>query len=161
LNYSKLVRGEIALAPVNLDTLIRDIIKEYPAYQNSGGKIHIDGSLPTVLGNEALLTQCLSNLLGNAFKFVKKDQSPEVRLWAQTEGKFVRLWVEDNGIGIDPGHHERIFKVFERIHAPHEYPGTGIGLAIARKAAERMGGQIGVESKPGHGSKFWMSLPKA
>jgi signal transduction histidine kinase len=73
----------------------------------------------------------------------------------------VRLWVEDNGIGIAPEHHERVFRVFERLHAAEEYPGTGIGLAIVRKGAERMGGRAGLESTPGQGSRFWIELSLA
>jgi signal transduction histidine kinase len=72
----------------------------------------------------------------------------------------VRLWVEDNGIGIAPEHRQRIFKVFERLHGEESYPGTGIGLAIVKKGVERMGGRVGVESDPGHGSRFWIELPE-
>jgi len=74
-------------------------------------------------------------------------------------GGRVRLWIEDNGIGIAPEHHERIFRVFERLHRATDYPGTGIGLAIVRKAMERMGGSVGVESALGRGSRFWIELP--
>ncbi|HEX4120951.1 MAG TPA: HAMP domain-containing sensor histidine kinase, partial [Verrucomicrobiae bacterium] len=72
----------------------------------------------------------------------------------------VRLWIEDNGIGIDADGKPRLFQMFQRIHS-EAYPGTGIGLAIVRKAVERMGGEAGVESKPGKGSRFWLQLPKA
>jgi len=75
-------------------------------------------------------------------------------------GEVVRLWVEDNGIGIAPEYHERIFRVFERLHDIEAYPGTGIGLAIVRKGAERMGGRVGVESEVGKGSRFWVELPR-
>ena len=77
------------------------------------------------------------------------------------DGKFVRLWIEDNGIGIAPEYHERIFRMFERLPAAGVYPGTGIGLAILRKRAERMGGRGGVESVTGTGSRFWLELPAA
>jgi signal transduction histidine kinase len=73
----------------------------------------------------------------------------------------VRLWIEDNGIGVAPEHHERIFGVFERLHRATDYPGTGIGLAIVRKAVERMGGRVGVESALGKGSRFWVELAAA
>ena len=70
----------------------------------------------------------------------------------------VRLWFEDNGIGIDPRHHERIFEMFTRVHPEERYAGTGIGLAIVRKAVQRMNGEIGVESEAGKGSRFWLLL---
>lgn len=81
-------------------------------------------------------------------------------LWpsCQSPKQWVRLWVEDNGIGIDPEHQERIFQVFERLHGTEVYPGTGIGLAIARKGVERMGGRVGVESQLRQGSRFWVEL---
>jgi signal transduction histidine kinase len=74
------------------------------------------------------------------------------------EGTIVRVWVEDNGIGIAPEHHRRIFEVFERLHGTEEYPGTGIGLAIVRKGVERMEGSVGVESSVAAGSRFWIEL---
>jgi len=73
----------------------------------------------------------------------------------------VRLWVEDNGIGIDPRYHDRVFGVFERLHTQEQYPGTGIGLAIVRKCMERMGGRAAVESEIGKGSRFWVEAPAA
>jgi signal transduction histidine kinase len=73
----------------------------------------------------------------------------------------VRLWIEDNGIGIPAEYQERIFEVFERLHGPDAYAGTGIGLAIVRRGVERMGGQVGVVSAPGQGSRFWIALPPA
>jgi signal transduction histidine kinase len=76
------------------------------------------------------------------------------------QGQWVRLWVEDNGIGIDEEYHQRIFDVFERLHGVEVYPGIGIGLAIARRAIERMNGQVGLESTPGQGSRFWICLRK-
>ena len=111
-----------------------------------------------VLGHEALATQCLSNLLDNAVKFVAPGVHPQVRVWTEPRANRVRVWVEDNGIGVSKEYHERIFRMFERLHANERYPGTGIGLAIVRKAVERMGGQAGVESEPGKGSRFWLDL---
>jgi signal transduction histidine kinase len=84
-----------------------------------------------------------------------------VTIRAESRGNRVRIWIEDNGIGIALQDQERIFKMFERVDTPQDYEGTGIGLAIVRKAAERMGGAVGVESSPGQGSRFWLEFNQA
>jgi len=114
---------------------------------------------PHVKGHRATLVQVVMNLVSNATKFVAPDVTPCVRVRAESRDGCVRLWVEDNGIGIAPEHHERIFRVFERLDPATNYPGTGIGLAIVCKAMERMGGRVGVESELGRGSRFWIELP--
>ena len=111
------------------------------------------------MANEAGLTQCFSNLLDNAVKFVEAGQMPRVRVWAENGGEFVRFWFEDNGIGIAPEYHAKIFEMFERLN--QTYSGTGIGLALVRKVVERMGGKVGVESAHGKGSRFWLELRPA
>ena len=84
-----------------------------------------------------------------------------VRIWAEDQGVRFRIWVEDHGIGIPQDAREKIFGMFQRLHRSEEYPGTGIGLALVRKVVQRMGGNVGVESVPGQGSKFWVELPRA
>jgi signal transduction histidine kinase len=111
-----------------------------------------------VTGHAVLLSQAITNLVSNAVKFVAPGTSPRVRLWSENRGERIRLWVEDNGIGIAPEHHPRLFKVFERLHGRDVYPGTGIGLAIVRRCAERIGGSAGFESDEGKGSRFWIDL---
>jgi signal transduction histidine kinase len=86
---------------------------------------------------------------------------PEVRIRGERNGGVVRLWFEDNGIGIKPEYQSRLFGMFERIHPADKFQGTGIGLAIVRKSVERMGGKVGMESDGVHGSKFWIQLPAA
>jgi signal transduction histidine kinase len=113
-----------------------------------------------VLGHEASLTQCIFNLLGNAAKFVPTGSSARIRVWTEDRDAQVRVWFEDHGIGIASADLERIFTLFERVHSVDRYEGTGIGLAIVRKAVERMGGAVGVESELGKGSKFWIQLKK-
>src|SRR5204863_3007187 len=95
----------------------------------------------------------------NAVKFCAEGVTPEVTVWEEKKGDMVRVWVEDNGIGIAPEHRERIFRIFERLHDRDRYTGTGIGLAIVQKAITRMGGRVGVESEVGRGSRFWFELP--
>ncbi|HXF10843.1 MAG TPA: ATP-binding protein, partial [Desulfuromonadaceae bacterium] len=161
LSYTRVLHTPLATTPVDLDRLTRDIIETYPNGQAIQPEIHIHGRLPAVLGNEALLTQCISNLLGNGAKFVSDGTTPKIDVSAEAVGEdSVRISFKDNGIGIAPEDHSRIFRLFERIHPSTEYEGTGIGLTIVRKAAERMAGQVGFESAPGKGSNFWIQLKK-
>jgi signal transduction histidine kinase len=158
LDYTKVLSGGLVQEPVDLDRLVRDILDTYPDWRPPKAEIRIEGTLPKMLGNEAFLTQCLSNLLSNAIKFVSPGTVPSIRIWADANGDQVRLCIKDNGIGIASAEHARIFRMFERLHPAAEYEGTGIGLIIARKAAERMGGEIGFDSEAGRGSLFWIRL---
>ncbi len=158
LNYSKVVRQELELGPVNAGALLRGMVESYPQFQRPRADICIEGDIPLVLANEAGLTQCFSNLLGNAVKFVHPDRVPKVRVWAEGRGDQVRLWFEDNGIGIAKEHQDQIFLMFQRLSKSYE--GTGIGLALVRKTVERMAGKTGVESEPGQGSRFWIELKR-
>jgi nitrogen fixation negative regulator NifL len=166
LSYSKAVRQDLPLEPVELFQLLDGLVKTYPNLQPDQAEIQIDPDLPTVLGNEAALTQCFGNLLGNAVKFAKPGTKPQVCIRTEmlntrlsTLNPMVRIWVEDHGIGIPKAAWERIFGLFQR--ATEKQEGTGIGLAIVRKVVERMGGKVGVESEPGQGSRFWVELPLA
>jgi signal transduction histidine kinase len=136
--------------------LLHDILGTYPDLSARRDSIHLDGTLPTVIGNEAALTQCFSNLLANALKFAQPGRPVQVRVWAEDRGRQVRLHFEDNGIGIPEELHERIFELFQRASDSGE--GTGIGLPIVKKSVERMGGKVGVVSTPGVGSTFWLEL---
>ncbi|MGN6644535.1 MAG: PAS domain-containing sensor histidine kinase, partial [Verrucomicrobiota bacterium] len=159
LNYSKVVQGELPLTPIDPGALLRGIIDSYPQFQPPQAEIHLETGFPLVIGNKAGLTQCFSNLLGNAVKFVEPGQLPQVRVWPEARGPQVRLWFEDNGIGIDPEQQNRVFVMFQRLSK--DYEGTGIGLALVRKVVERMKGKVGFESEPGKGSRFWVELQKA
>lgn len=162
LSYSRLSRAEIELAPVPLDAVVRDAGREIePALRERAGALAVEDRLPEVLAHRPTLFQVLVNLMGNAILYVAPEVAPRIRVRAEERVGRVRLWIEDNGIGISPEHHERIFQVFERLHGSEAYPGTGIGLAIVRKGAERMGGSAGVESAPGEGSRFWIELGRS
>ncbi len=157
LRYSKLAHQEFVRRPVDLSTLMRGLIETYPHLQADRADIQIEGRLPVVLGDEAALTQCFTNLLSNAVKFVKPGTRPRVRVSSEMKEGAVRIWVKDNGIGIAPQAQRRLFKMFQPLADNPE--GTGIGLAIVRKVVERMNGRVGVDSRPGRGSRFWVELP--
>jgi len=160
LNYNKVVIQKLPLKPVDLGELLRGMVRTYPNLQ--AAEIRLELGELVVLGNESLLTQCFGNLLDNAVKFVAQGVKPRVRLWAE-DSKIdnqpaTSICVEDNGIGIPSEAQEKIFGMFQRMHAKGEYPGTGIGLAIARKAVERMKGRVSIESEPGKGTRFHIEL---
>lgn len=159
LSYSKAVRQELALVPVDAEELLRGIIYSYPTLQPPSSQIHVERGIPKVLGNEAGLTQCFSNLLTNAVKFVKPGVVPQIRVSAEQIDGHVRIWFHDNGIGIPVSAQKNLFKMFQR--GSKEYEGTGIGLALVRKVASRMRGRVGVEPNPGGGSSFWLEFAAA
>jgi PAS domain S-box-containing protein len=161
LVYSRVSKTRVELAPVNLCRLIGAICREHEEFCPPRAEVRIDGTLGTVLGNEAYLTQTVTNLLGNAVKFVAPERSPDVRIWSERRGSNLRVHFQDNGIGIAPEHHARIFDIFERLHRHGTYEGTGVGLAIVRRAVQRMNGSVGVESRAGGGAVFWVELPAA
>src|SRR5581483_2265153 len=161
LSYTRILHTPLPMGPLDLDRLVRDIIETYPNEQAIKPEIQIKGKLPVVLGNEALLTQCISNLLGNGVKFVSPGTTPQMEISAkEVEDNSIRISFKDNGIGIALENHNRIFRLFERIHPATEFEGTGIGLTIVRKSAERMGARVGFESALGKGSNFWIQITK-
>jgi PAS domain S-box-containing protein len=156
LSFTRAVLHELPLQPINLSILLRGMIDTYPNLQPKLADIAIEGALPTIVGNESLLTQCFANLLDNAVKFVPPGVRPQVRIRAEPNGTTVRIWIEDNGIGIPKHSQSRLFGMFQKLDT--QYEGTGIGLAIVRKVAQRMGGSVGLESDAGSGSRFWVDL---
>jgi len=159
LAYGRVAREEIRLEPIDLRGFLADVIACNGVDRE--GKLIIAPKMAPVIANRFLLEQCLNNLLGNAFKFVPEGATAEVRIWTESRPGWVRLCIQDNGIGIDPIFHEKIFSIFERVGELQKYEGTGIGLAIVNRAVQRMGGSCGVESSPGKGSRFWVDLPPA
>jgi signal transduction histidine kinase len=158
LSYSRVARIDLPLAALDVGVLLRGMLETYPAFQPPHAHVELEGDFPRVRANEAALTQCISNLLGNAVKFVAPGVTPRVRVWAETRDERVRLFFQDNGIGIEKEAHENIFKMFHRLSK--RYEGTGVGLSIVKKAVEKMRGKVGVESEPGKGSTFWLELER-
>jgi PAS domain S-box-containing protein len=163
LNYNKLVRETPVITDVDLGNLLRGMVESYPNLQPPAADIELDFAKLMVLGNEALLTQCFGNLMDNAVKFVAPAVKPHARIWAEpsmiNQQPATAVLIKDNGVGIEKRLHERIFKMFQR-HAGDEHSGTGIGLAIVRKAVEHMHGRISLESEPGKGTCFRVELPR-
>jgi PAS domain S-box-containing protein len=161
LSFARLSRSEIKVAPLQLDRLINEIVQERPNLQEPATQVKIESPLLPVMGHDAAMTQILTNLLENAAKFVPPGTKPQILVYTERRGKCVRLCIRDNGIGIEPEAQRRLFALFQRLPTIERYQGTGIGLAIVRKAAERMDGSVGVDSLPGKGSTFWVELPAA
>lgn len=160
LAYGRLGQMEVSLDTIHteraLDAALNLLATEISAKH---AQIEIYRPLVPVIGNDTVLRQILLNLLSNALKYVRDGTNPRIQVWTSRVGDNVRLCVKDNGIGIAHKDHERIFNVFERLHTNEEYPGTGIGLAVVARGAERIGGRAGVESVLNQGSTFWIELP--
>jgi signal transduction histidine kinase len=162
LTYSRLGRAELSLGPVSTESVLDEALAQIDGeIKERGAQVTVERPLPRLVAHRATLSQILTNLLANAVKFVAPGTAPRVTVRAEPRDEWVRLWVEDNGIGVAPQHHERIFRAFERLHGLDTYAGTGIGLAIVQKGVARLGGQAGVESEPGRGSRFWVELRSA
>jgi PAS domain S-box-containing protein len=156
LAYSQLARSPQELRAVNLDETMRDILRSHTDFSAERAEVEIQGRLPTVNGNDVLLTQCFSNLLHNAIKFVGPGVRPRVRITSSEHAEIARVVIADNGIGIPREAMVRIFEPFRREHA--HYDGTGIGLAIVQRVVDQLGGRVGVDSEVGKGSRFWVEL---
>ena len=165
LQYSRAgTRGQ-PFGPVNFEVVLSWTLTNLNFAIDEAGAIITHDPLPTVAADETQVIQLIQNLIGNAIKF-RDEMPPEIHIGAErragsSQGE-ADIWlfsVRDNGIGIDPQYSERIFQIFQRLHSRHEYPGTGIGLAVCRRIVERHGGRIWVESTPGQGSTFYFTLP--
>ena len=158
LRYARVGTDAHASEQVDLQALVGDALHDLQrAIQFAEATVEV-GELPTVEGNRVLLSQLLQNLVGNAIKF-RSEEPPNIRIDARRDGADWVVTVTDNGIGFPPERAEQLFDMFERLHSKDEYPGTGIGLAIARKIVDRHGGRIWAESNPGGGATFGFTLP--
>jgi PAS domain S-box-containing protein len=160
LSYAQLRSEEIPKEPIDLRRLALGVVGLMSEeIRNRQGRIDVEEGSAIISANPVLLGQAVMNLISNALKFVVPGRSPEVRLIVEKTDGRVRLSVQDNGIGVAREHLGRIFGLFQRLNRLEDYPGTGIGLALVRRAVERMGGSVGVLSTPGAGSTFWIEFP--
>jgi light-regulated signal transduction histidine kinase (bacteriophytochrome) len=159
LTYSRAGRDDQPLAPVATREVVEHVLESLRA-QDDAREAHVTlGELPTVQGDPHQLGQLFQNLIGNALKFVPPERTPEISVAAERDGAAWRFTVADNGIGLEPAYAERIFRMFQRLHTRDDYPGTGIGLAIAKKVIERHDGDIWAEPAPDGGTRFHFTLP--
>ncbi len=162
VQYSRLSRAPTAFETVDVEEILRDLRTEHQGFiADRHARLEVQAPLPFVLASRLLLAQALGHLLTNALKFCAPGKPPVVRITAQETEKTVVLTVTDEGIGIAPEHQERVFKIFEKLHTNAAYPGTGMGLALVRRATERMRGRVWLESALGAGTRFHLELPKA
>ncbi|TWU04292.1 sensor histidine kinase [Stieleria varia] len=166
LIYSRLGYSDLRLRVVGLDAVVNEAMEALRAeIQSSEAIVNVRSPLPTVIGDHATLVDVFYNLIGNAIKFVAKDRQPIVNVYGESltadnaAPTRVRIWVDDNGIGVNEAYCERIFRVFSRLHGVERYPGTGIGLAIVARACEKLNGSCGMEPQQDEGSRFWIELP--
>ena len=160
LTISRISNSKLKLEPLLLTPILNSLVREYPNLHPSVARIEV-AEIPAVIGHESLCIQVFSNLLSNAAKFVPPRTIPQIRVGAEGKGDSIRITVSDNGIGISPEFHQKVFGMFERLDPENQYGGTGIGLAIVRRAVEKMNGRVGIESDGKHGSCFWVELPAA
>jgi len=158
LAFSRVTTKGHEFKPVEADAALKLALANLKvAIEESQASVTFD-PLPVVNADSAQLTQLFQNLIGNAIKFRRKEP-PQVHVSVEKRAKDWEFSVRDNGIGIEPQHLERIFVIFQRLHTAAQFPGTGIGLAICKKIAERHGGNLWVTSKPDAGSTFHFTIP--
>jgi len=168
LTFSRVTTKAKPFVPVNLEKVTREVLSDLEvSIEQSGATIEID-DLPEIDADPTQMRQLMQNLIGNALKFHHKDTSPFIKISAQTSenhsndngnGRLCEIMVRDNGIGFDEKYLDRIFTVFQRLHGRTDYEGSGVGLAVCRKIAERHHGTITAESSPDKGSTFIVVLP--
>jgi PAS domain S-box-containing protein len=162
LKYSRLSRENIELRRVSLEEEVKEVMSLlHESIRAKGAEIQVEGPLPDVHAQSDYLLQILINLLTNGMKFMRPEVTPVLHIWAETKEDRVRLFVRDNGIGIPEEYRDKIFHLFERLHPDGTFEGTGVGLAIAQKAASRIHATIGLTSGAEPGSTFWVDLQAA
>ena len=170
LTFSRVTTKAQPFVAVDLAEVAKCVVSDLEArVERSGGRVEM-GEMLTLDADPLQMRQLLQNLIGNGLKFHKPDEPPLVKVWCErvasggdnegtVGGDLCRLFVEDNGIGFDEKYLDRIFTVFQRLHGRHQYEGTGVGLAVVRRIAERHGGSVTATSEPGRGSTFVVTLP--
>ena len=159
LRYSRLEQQALPHSIINLRAMIDGVMMEQLRGAASPPAVHIDLPPCDLRGEPVSVRQALVNLVGNAIKFSRNVSQPEIHIGGRVTGGELVLRIQDNGIGFDSSESERIFGLFERLHMPDDYEGTGVGLAIVKLVMDKHGGRVWAESSPGKGSTFYLAFP--
>ena len=159
LLFSRSGAEPISKQPIALSDIVAEVLEEQRSAMQSCGATATVGALPMVTADRAQLLNVVRSLLSNALKFRHPDRPPVVRVSATAGEHDTLIEIEDNGIGFESRFAKKVFRIFQRLNARSKFAGTGIGLAICKRAVERHGGAIGARSEPGSGSVFWFTLP--
>jgi signal transduction histidine kinase len=161
LCFTRVAQGVEEFETVDVEKVLRDVVQDYAAMTLPHVELSIERPLHPVTGSHVLLVQCLANLLENSVKFVAEGGRAQIRIWTEKVDGSVRVHVQDSGIGIPPEFASKIFSPFQRGHANAGYEGTGIGLAIVKKAVAKMHGTVSMKSEVGKGTTFTLEFPEA
>lgn len=160
LSFSRMSRQHLNKRPVKLDLIVREVLEEL-SREREGRNVEIDlKPLPDCLGDASLLRQVYVNLLSNAFKFTRQKEKAVIEIGCLAVDPELVCYVRDNGAGFDMRYAQKLFGVFQRLHSPSEFEGTGVGLSIVRRIITRHGGRIWAEAEPDNGAAFYFTLPK-
>lgn len=160
LTFSRVTTQAKPFEPTDLNQVVGDVLSDLELRIEQAGATIEKGDLPVIDADSVQLRQLFQNLIANALKFQRPGVAPRVAISARDEGRHVVLSVADNGIGFEEKYLDRIFTIFQRLHGKHQYEGTGVGLAVCRRIAERHGGTITAKSTPGEGATFLVALPR-
>ena len=162
LSHARVARQPLALKPVDVPALVSAILDEKESeLQAAGVRVFVDVASGKVIADTHAISQALRNLLENALKFSAHAPAPAIEIGSRKQGDRYILHVRDNGVGFDMVYHDRIFEMFRRLHTYNEFEGSGVGLALVKRAMERMGGKVWAESEPGKGATFYLELKAA
>lgn len=159
LAFSRSTREPLEMSTLDMAAIVRGVVAEARAmHQGAAATIEV-APLPPAMGDSTVIRHVWSNLIGNGLKFSARHPTPQLRITGRVEGGEVVYQVADNGVGFDMEYAEKLFGVFKRLHRAEEFPGTGVGLAIAQRIVARHGGRIWAEASPGNGARFQFTLP--
>ena len=161
LAYSRMERRDLNPAPLNVRQLIDELLFEREREISArSARVAIDITHDHIVGDRESIRQIMGNFIDNAIKYTADQPEPQIQIRASKSGDTWRFLVKDNGIGFNPVYHDRIFDIFQRLHRPEDFPGTGVGLALAKKAASRLNGNVWANGMPGRGATFYLEIPE-